>query len=448
MERKFSRRTLIRTVSFTLAIMLALLASNLVYMKKLKVSSNIIEASHRLALSELSQSSDKIYSALEKTMCSASAPMLMSLSAEVLEQAANAKNSLMDLPLSNQELENTEKFLSQVGNYSRYLAELSQEGNISYKDYLTLGIIRDHAKSLRDKLYALESAMLTSDQNLSELFEALGDGSIVVDGLSGLEDSFAEMPKLIYDGPYSDHILEKEPTMTQNAKEVSVDTAKKKAARVAGVDEWKLTEQTPEEGKMPSYRFTGDGISITVTKAGGYLSYMLKSRTVTETKISVEDALDKAEDYMELLGIEDMESTYYECYNNVLTVNFAYEQDSPFDNEDIICYTDLIKITVALDNGEILGFDCRGYLVNHRDRDFQEIKVNRMKAQGKLSPHLRVRSSQLALIPTDNVDETLCYEFLCVTEQNKEVLVYVNVQTGEEEDILIILKPENGVLAV
>ncbi len=58
-----------------------------------------------------------------------------------------------------------------------------------------------------------------------------------------------------------------------------------------------------------------------------------------------------------------MKTTYYENIDNVLTVNFAY------NDLDVCCYTDLIKVSVAMDDGEILGFDAKGFLVNHYDRD-------------------------------------------------------------------------------
>ena len=39
-----------------------------------------------------------------------------------------------------------------------------------------------------------------------------------------------------------------------------------------------------------------------------------------------------------------------------------------------------------------------------------------------------------------------CYEFLCSTPDGAECLVYLNTQTGEEENILLLLTGENGAL--
>lgn len=440
MKTKLSLRARIRLFAYILAAFACLTASNLIYMHKLELMQNSREAEYMRSVYDLCDSSDKIYTALIKAKCASDSGMLTKLSTEILKQASVAKNALLDLPLTNTELSATEKFFSQVGNYAYYIAEKSAEEGVSYDDYLTLAELCDNAKDLRDKLYSLETKLLVSDQTITELFEPLEDGSFLSDGLSGIEESFANTPKLIYDGPYSDHILEKTPLMTGDANPVSYDEALAKACRATDLDEWELVASEDEDGKMPSYRFAADGVNVSVTKSGGYLSYMNKARTVHYSEIALTDALRRTEIYLETLGISDMTYTYYETYNNVLTVNFAYM------NEDVVCYTDLIKVSVALDNGEILGFDARGYLTNHRDRDFEAPKISKTQAMDDLSPNLGVVSSKLALIPSDNIDETLCWEFKCKTDDGQDVLVYVNVETGRQEDILILITMENSTL--
>ena len=61
---------------------------------------------------------------------------------------------------------------------------------------------------------------------------------------------------------------------------------------------------------------------------------------------------------------------------------------------------------------------------------------------------LSVVGSSLAVIPSDSVEEKLCREFKCQSSDGKTVLVYVNCQTGDEEDILILRELEGSVLTV
>ena len=130
---------------------------------------------------------------------------------------------------------------------------------------------------------------------------------------------------------------------------------------------------------------------------------------------------------------------YQPCF---VTVNFAY------NDLDVCCYTDLIKVSVAMDDGEILGFDAKGFLVNHYDRDIPEADISQSRAKESVSPRLEIVSGRLALIPTDGLEEKLCYEFRCRAENGRNVLVYINAQTAEEEQILILVESKSGTLTV
>lgn len=172
------------------------------------------------------------------------------------------------------------------------------------------------------------------------------------------------------------------------------------------------------------------------------VSYFLKSREPDEKKISIDDGVKSAEKFLSENGYSNMKVTYHERIGNICTVNFAYEIDG------ITCYTDLIKISVALDNGEVIGFDASGYLVNHKRREFPEKVVSKPSCEEKLSPYLECYDEGKALIPTEGGGEAYCYEYKCKADNNRDVLVYFNAETGDEEQILILLKSKDGTLAV
>ena len=130
-----------------------------------------------------------------------------------------------------------------------------------------------------------------------------------------------------------------------------------------------------------------------------------------------------------------MKETYFTKLENILTVNYAYVQD------DVIIYPDLIKVKISLDNGEILGCETTGYLNAHYDRKIKESKVSIEEAKSKLNDKLNIISEKIAIIPTKWQTELQCYEFKG-TVSKKEFLVYINVETGEEEDVLVILETE------
>ena len=52
------------------------------------------------------------------------------------------------------------------------------------------------------------------------------------------------------------------------------------------------------------------------------------------------------------------------------------------------------------------------------------------------------------MIPSNAREPLLCYEFLCDTDQDDEILVYVNAHTLAEEELLILLKTDGGTLTL
>ena len=125
---------------------------------------------------------------------------------------------------------------------------------------------------------------------------------------------------------------------------------------------------------------------------------------------------------------------------NVCTVNFAYIQ------EGVVCYPDLIKVSVALDNGEVTGFETTGYVMSHTERTFPEMKISADEAEDKVSDELEVLSYGVAVIPTDGKYEVLCHEFKCETEDKRHCIVYINAETGAEEKIFVLIESESGTL--
>ena len=82
----------------------------------------------------------------------------------------------------------------------------------------------------------------------------------------------------------------------------------------------------------------------------------------------------------------------------------------------------------------------------HRDtRELSDAKITLEEARSKVNQKLNVSSSGLAVIPTEWGTEVLCYEFKGNTADN-DFIVYINAETGEEEDILMIINTPEGTL--
>lgn len=444
-----SKRNLIRIISFICAAIVALSAaavSNYVRAEKLdRINTN----SQQRALTELTTCMSNIQQGLSKEFYTATAPMAEKLSSEIWREASQAKSCLSVLPVSDILLENTFKFLSQVGAFCSSLSEKAAKGEkISEEEYASLEELIKYSKELTSRLENmcayLENGALTfesTDDAVAAMSEEL-DSMDFETAISDAEQALVDYPTLIYDGPFSDHILQKEPEMTKGKEEISEASATEAAANFSGIAIEKLKREEDENGTLASYTFSSeeDGVVISITKRGGYLSYMLGSSYAGVSKLSAEEAIERGLEYLKSHGINNMKESYYSINDGICTVNYAYVQNG------VICYPDLIKISVAMDTGKVISVDARGYLVNHFARTDVNPVLTSENAAKSLSPYLTVKDVKTAVIPTDSGNEILCYEFWCEGTGNEELLVYINAATGEEENIFFLLYSDNGIL--
>ena len=201
-----------------------------------------------------------------------------------------------------------------------------------------------------------------------------------------------------------------------------------------------------KEASIPYYDFSvhfkdDKYASIAISKKGGHVIYASLNRDVKESKISHEEANKKGKEFLNSKGFKNMRETYFMKLENIITINYAYEQDG------IIVYPDLIKVKIALDNGEILGIETTGYLNSHYERNIPQTKISVEEAKTKINKNLEIKSEGLAMIPTEFQTEILCWEFKGIVDDT-EFLVYINAQTGREEDILVIQNTPNGTLTM
>ncbi len=409
-----------------------------------------LEDTYNRAFFELTGYVDDIDTLLAKGMLATTAGEMSRISQELSVQASAAKACLAQIPQSEIGLEKTEKFLSQVGDYTYVLSRnLINKQTISEEEYENLSALGTFAQSLNEKLADLTNKVysgefkFTSGDSISLEKVAYAESS---DPMTDIEKEFGEYPSLIYDGPFSEHIESRNPKMLENMREITRDEAKNKLSKFFGTNAKNITYIAETENSlMNSYMFKvvreRDEITAGITKKGGEIVYFLSNRKTGAEKISVADAIKKASDYLRDRGYESMKDSYYEKSNGIATVNFAYQENNT------VCYSDLIKVKVELDSGDIVGMEANGYIMNHRTRNLKAPALSVQEARNKLSSRLSIDSVNVALIPKDSKREVLCYEFKG-TSLGRNFLIYINADTGNEEDIQILIESPDGVLTI
>ena len=437
---RMKKRTLIRLFSFAAALLLATLGFALKSAQKAARYRLQIETGYSHMLDCLNESTGNISVLLQKAAYATSPAQRGSIAADLLAEAQSAKIALSQLPSGDGELSTLNRFLSQVGNYAVTVSQ-NTGGQENYA--ANIAALQQTAKKISD---AVGDSAITYNNPAEwerEIDRKIGEalkGDSFAGAAAKLEESLTDYPTLVYDGPYSDHILEKEPQMIKNKPVVSRDEAKTAAAEAANCREKDLRYDGDVNGSIPAYRFVGDGLTVTVSKQGGYTVFLRRSRTVQTHEMSEKQLSGKAKAYLKNLGMDGFEETYFFTDEGVCVFNFAFRQG------DTLCYTDLVKVGVATDNGEVMLLETSGYLTNHTARVFAPPAVSEKEAAKAVHPGLTVTSVSLALIPTDGGNEKRCYEFLCRTEDGREMLVYIDVASGAEQDLLLLLKSDGGTL--
>lgn len=404
---------------------------------------NEIRMDYQRCFTELVQYVDDLSVTLEKSKFVNDPRQMMLLSGEIYRQAAQASANLALLPLKAEPLEHISKFLSQVGNFSYSLSLKMLDGNeISKEEYESLSQLTDYANILAKNL----------DKDLEDLYNGRLDirkaasnteESQINVVMGELEQQLHDYPALIYDGPFSSHLTDRESVYLAGKGEITSEEAIEKAKTLMGKNlQFDCVE---EKGNIPAYYLTAkDGensYSIAITKRGGCLLYYLNDRVVTEENKNIADAKIAGVEFLEAAGYKNMEENYYETISNMAVINYSPRQ------EGYTLYPDLVKVKVALDTGEVIGCEARGYIMYHKERDIPQIQIRDTEALEKVNPNVDVKSISLAVIPQDSGKEEFCWQIEGESD-NRKCLIYINTQSGAEEKIFLLIESDTGVLAV
>ena len=341
-------------------------------------------------------------------------------------------------------LSSTYKFISQAGDYATYIAQKVASGKtISDEEHKNLNTLLNYANQLNESINSMVS--VCNNGGLITASNVKNENNISVNSLTNdmttAENAFKDYPTLLYDGPFADAVLNREPEMIKNAESYSREDARDVAASAMGCSVDQVNFETEEEGNIPCYVFTYGQKTVGVTKSGGYAAYMIYGGKITKSTITAKNAVNIAKKYLKKLGFENMKETYYMTDNNICVINFAYT------NNNVIYYSDLIKVGVSMNDGKVVSIETEGYLTNHRERAAFKTTKKQADVQKSISPYLNVLDVKNCIIPKDDGTEAMCYEFHCEsTDTNEEVLIYVNTTTGAEENILLLLYSDGGTL--
>lgn len=410
---KVSRICKIRIISFIFAAALAVVGCIIMMNYRQNQLRETLNNSYNESLDELANYLTDMSETLKNESYTANPQQMRIFANKLSANAACAKSALERLPVSSQYTSGLYRFLSQAGEYSQYLAAVSQK-TLSDDEQKALDELYNYAKTMSaavSDIQAVAAEQTTgwwADEAAYRLKAAQGkaDLSEIEKYASEVSKSTDDYAKINYDGANSDHLLNGTARLIENESEISQDNAAQKASEIMGVKRSDCKLLSTDNGNVKVYLFKSGTKQAAITAKGGELYYMTDYRESGSQKIDRVQAKNKAVQFVSEHYGNDFRLFDSEVESDQCVFSFAYVQDG------VICYPDEIKVGVALDNGEIMNVQAHGYVHNHQERDIK-FANDEQAAKKAISNKLLVDSAAKCVINVDSDREYCCYELVC-----------------------------------
>ena len=376
---------------------------------------------------------------LSKLSAAASPRQSVLLLGDVWRATGSAGAAMALLPLSHADSCQMSQFITRCGDYAHALMGRVLQGRaLTDQDKKQLQDMRSACAAIRQVAGdAIQRGDFVAVDNV--------DGGCYTESQS--EAAISEYPTLIYDGPFSESAENQAPKAVLGER-ITARQAEDLAGRLFPGGKVIATAYVP--GALSVYELSLDtadrgSVSVSLTERGGELLSFMAAPTGDKNDPPSDAESEKLQQaalaFLQELGIEDPAAAYAQYYQGTAVLNFAPRQAG------VILYSDLVKVYVDRETGEVMGLDARNYRLNHRTRDLPAPEISQKRAADYVSGSLRVEQVSLALIPLTPETEVLCYEFKARSDDTFYI-VYINALTGQEEQIFQVINSAEGDLVV
>ncbi|HZK18098.1 MAG TPA: germination protein YpeB [Clostridia bacterium] len=434
-----------------------------------QVLENHLLAQYQRSFSDLSTGVQNIEVLLSKTAV-ANGSLDSKLLSKLSMEARASQSNLTSLPVQDVVVERTAKFLTQTGDYAAVMAVRKDDTKITDEDRETLAKLQLQARDLNKELHTIENRISDGSIYLAEMIKESREGfkrqqqpsPVPGNGFGEVNEIMSDYPTLIYDGPFSDHIEQRQP-INLPGKNIEPDEARKVALAFIEKERDEKYQCGPInniKGRIPAYGVeitTGQGQEkqsdakekqpdtiVAVSKKGGHPIWMITTHTTpgnSEGELSLQGTRDKAKKFLAGRDFGQMEAVGHQISGNLITHVFVPQQ------ENILIYSEPIKVTVARDNGRITAFEASEYIMMNHDRKLPKPRISLKEARDKLCAGSNIEEEKLVITTSDTMEEMLAYEFR-VSKGDQVFLIYINADNGNEEKILRVIEGPQGIQTV
>ncbi|MCD8511472.1 MAG: germination protein YpeB [Bacillus sp. (in: Bacteria)] len=408
------------------------------------------EANYQRAFHELTYNLDLLHDELGATLAMNSRDRLSPSLAEVWRITSEAQNELGQLPLALMPFSKTEEYLFKIGNFSYRNAIRDLDNDpLTDDEYKALEQLYEQAGEIQSEMRRVQSMVLKEQLRWMDVEMALATevepmDNAIVNGFHIIDEKvggFTEVDfgagssELSTNGEDIAKNLTGDPINEEEVLNVAQDFLELQSIQDAEVTiageglEYEAYSLTIPDEKH------GTNIVMDITKIGGHPVWMLNERDVDKQNISLYEGSENAKEFIERNGFDNMQLVDSRQYDNIGVYNFAGLMDN------IRIYSDSIVIEVALDEGDVIGYEAFAYLEHHNDREEFTEELSREEAEEFLNPNLEVMEHHLAIIENQLGEEVLCHEFFGVIN-NDTYRIFINAEDGKEEQVEKMANPE------
>ncbi|GAA0296996.1 spore germination protein [Gracilibacillus halotolerans] len=406
------------------------------------------ENTYQRSFHELTYNIDLLHDTIGSSLAMNSSEQLSPQLAEIWRITSLAHNNVGQLPLTLIPFNKTEEFLSKMGDFSYKVAVRDlNKSPLSDEEIDTLHSLYEMSGEIEQELRRVQNMALENNLRWMDVQLALVNNDETADNT--IIDGFKTVEKTVEgysEANFNETLLgvstaPDEGYKTLTGKEITEKEAERKIQKLLSVNgDTDITVTETGEGAnvaLYSGSFQEDGVSgyVDISKKGGHPFTVMVSRELNDAEISLHDALNKADEYMEEQGFSNFSLLASNQYDTVGVFHYIPEEDN------VLIYPDAIQIKVALDNGDVLGFVAKDYYQNYKKREIPEPGVSEDEALKQVNPNLEIQDKHMGIIKNDMGEEILAYVFLG-TLNDDTYKIFINASDGSEERVEKLKKAE------
>lgn len=424
MFSRLSKRAIIRIASFSLAALLGLGLFAAVSYGHLRVYRRQTAYDATRAFEETVGGIERLSHSLEKSLYAADGGMCGKVCAAICADARAAETAMAALPFSTVELEQVRGFLGLTGDYAYTLCREAAEQGFTGEQRAALQAMADTAAELAEAVRRMQgdlsSGAVIMDSRERQVVNVGVEQELrkLSGELQRYETAFTPLEPLHYDGRY---------TAREKAEEPPVD--EEEARRLAAV-----ALELRQEELEPAAQYAGQarrsyrsGTRTAVVSAAG-LETLTDSRLVSEARLSEEEGQQKAEAFLRRLGYEELRLSESHASGALLRLRYVSGA------EDVSHLDRAALLTVALDDGTIYAFDAGGLAGEPAESEWP---LSEEEARALLPEGLEAESARKVTLKSAGGRSLPCWELTCADAAGKSVTLYLNAETGKQQEIRI-----------